>query len=442
MSFKKNLFSEINFNKNKYIIYNLKKYKLSEIKEEIDKRYKKIIKIKKGIVSISSNNKIDFIINFYVCNRAGFPVYLNETESLNKIRNEKIDINYIIKKDKILKIRSPIKKIYKFNIILKTSGSTSLSRYVLLKNENISFIARNMNKEMFSNKEEYNELIFAPLNHAFGFGRLHSLIISKNNIVLTDQITFSNLLNLRRRFNMINSLSIPAKILATIIEMGSVTSKKILNGIQYIQVSTGHFPLKYRKKILNLNINLFINYGMTEAIRSTFLNCFKFKNKINTEGRPFKGIKIKIQNEKYRYGKILIKGKNLAYGYDDLEEWRKKTISGYFNSGDIGYLDNDNFLIYKFRSSGKLNINGITYYSQNIENLIKDHFKLKNVKIFSKNNSKLIYIFLNKNIKENKIYEFLNKKNINISFDKIIKHNFLYKGTGKINFAKIIEKLK
>ena len=47
MSFKKNLFSEINFNKNKYIIYNLKKYKLSEIKEEIDKRYKKIIKIKK-----------------------------------------------------------------------------------------------------------------------------------------------------------------------------------------------------------------------------------------------------------------------------------------------------------------------------------------------------------------------------------------------------------
>ena len=44
MSFKKNLFSEINFNKNKYIIYNLKKYKLSEIKEEIDKSTNQRIK--------------------------------------------------------------------------------------------------------------------------------------------------------------------------------------------------------------------------------------------------------------------------------------------------------------------------------------------------------------------------------------------------------------
>lgn len=442
MSLIKNLFLEISLDKNKFIIYNFKKYQISEIFKKIDDQYKKLIKIKKGIVSISSKNKIDFIVNFYACNRAGFPVYLNDTETLSKIKSEKININYTFKKNKIYRIKKCMEKKYKFDVILKTSGSTSLSRYVLLTNQNISFISKNMNKEMFSNKIKYNELIFAPINHAFGFGRLHSLITSKNNIILSDQITFTNLINIKKKLNLINSLSIPAKILSTIIEIGSVTFKKILKDIEYIQVSTGHFPLKYRKKILNLNINLFINYGMTEAMRSTFLNCFRFKNKINTEGKPFKGVKIKIDNKKKDFGKILIKGENLAYGYYNLKEWNKKKISGYFDSGDIGYLDKDNFLIYKSRSGGKLNINGITYYTQNIENLIKKHFKLKNIKIFNKDSDNLIYIFSDKKISENNLYKFLNKKNINIFFHKVIKYDFPSEGTGKINFAKVIEKQK
>ena len=33
---------------------------------------------------------------------------------------------------------------------------------------------------------------------------------------------------------------------------------------------------------------------MTEAMRSTFLDCMKYKNKIHTEGKPFAGIKIKF----------------------------------------------------------------------------------------------------------------------------------------------------
>ena len=64
---------------------------------------------------------------------------------------------------------------------------------------------------------------------------------------------------------------------------------------------------------------------MTEAMRSTFLNLKKHKNKIHTEGRPIKGVKLKIKKNMLKnYGEILVKGRNLAYGYNNENEWKRK----------------------------------------------------------------------------------------------------------------------
>ena len=151
--------------------------------------------------------------------------------------------------------------------------------------------------------------------------------------------------------------------------------KKITKDIKYIQISSGFFPLNLRKKLLALGINLYINYGMTEAMRSTFLNCRKYKNKIATEGKPFKGIKIKIKKiNNNKVGEILIKGKNLAFSYSDKKIWKQKIDNGYFKSGDIGYLDEDNFLIFKGRDDDKIDIKGNIFYASNLEAKLKKNF--------------------------------------------------------------------
>ena len=71
----------------------------------------------------------------------------------------------------------------------------------------------------------------------------------------------------------------PAKILASLLEMDYENFKKNAANLKYIQLSTGYFPLRYRKIIMKIKINLFINYGMTEAMRSTFLNCVSYPKK-------------------------------------------------------------------------------------------------------------------------------------------------------------------
>ena len=85
-----------------------------------------------------------------------------------------------------------------------------------------------MNKQMFEKNKIYNELIFAPIYHAFGFGRLHALMVSKNNITLTDFYSISNFYNLIIKNNMINGISIPSKILSVILKKNKNQNKDLL----------------------------------------------------------------------------------------------------------------------------------------------------------------------------------------------------------------------
>ena len=64
-------------------------------------------------------------------------------------------------------------------------------------------------------KKDNHELLFAPLDHAFGLGRLHSILKSESNLTLVDQINLTELFRLYKK-NLCNSLSIPAKILEKI----------------------------------------------------------------------------------------------------------------------------------------------------------------------------------------------------------------------------------
>ena len=46
----------------------------------------------------------------------------------------------------------------------------------------------NMNSEMNLFNNSFYELIHAPLDHAFAFGRLHSLLSSNNHFAISNEI--------------------------------------------------------------------------------------------------------------------------------------------------------------------------------------------------------------------------------------------------------------
>tara|TARA_S200000501_G_C20551187_1_gene624461 strand:- start:9 stop:737 length:729 start_codon:yes stop_codon:yes gene_type:complete len=241
----------------------------------------------------------------------------------------------------------------------------------------------------------------------------------------------------------------PAKLLSTLMDLDFQNFKKKMKDLNYAQISTGYFPLSYRKKVLSLRTNLFINYGATEVIRSSFLDCKKYPSKIHTEGKPFEGIKIKIVNKgKNIHGDIFVKGKNLSQGYSNEKLWKSSLHKGWFKTKDLGFLDKDGFLIFAGRDNDNVNINGVNYSLKLIENDIRQNLKILNLKILniSKKGTDYdtkLYLFLDKKINKSLIFSFLNRKKINISFEKIILVNkFDYENTGKMNVKNLIKLIK
>ena len=443
----KKLYDEIDNYSEKYIYYK-KIINFKTIKNQIERKYKSFTGVKRGIVALDTTDKIKFLTRLYSCNKAGLIVFISNVKSHAKLKKEKIKINYTFHKDKLIKIFNT-KKIYPNDlaVILKTSGSTDSSKYVYLSNSNISFVASEMNKEIFKKKKNYNEFIFAPIDHAFALGRIHSIIKSKHSMTLIDDLNFSNFYD-TYKVARCNSISIPSKLLNNLMEMDFVNFKRNIKNLEYAQVSTGYFPKFLRKKFLDIGPNLFINYGMTEAMRTSFLNCKKFPTKIHTEGKPFKGIKIKIlKNTKKKFGQVFIKGKNLVLGYSNKNLWKSKIKNGWFRTGDLGSIDKDGFFIFHGRDVDNINVNGINYNLKNVENEIKNFFKIPNIKILNitkklNNFESTLYLFIDKKINSKSIYLFLRKNNFNISFKNIIfTKEFIVNNTGKISINNLLKKI-
>ena len=91
-------------------------------------------------------------------------------------------------------------------------------------------------------------------------------------------------------------------------------------------------------------VGIFITngYGMTENCAICSSVDGKDFEKLNTVGKPQKGVDLKIDEET---GEILMKGPFVMIGYYKNEELTKQTLrGGWLHTGDKGFLDKDNYL--------------------------------------------------------------------------------------------------
>lgn len=112
-------------------------------------------------------------------------------------------------------------------------------------------------------------------------------------------------------------------------------------------------------------IVLLEGYGATETSPAISVN-MPGANKPGSVGKPIDGVSVRLENyetgEKCgvgEIGKILVKGDNVMKGYfDDFEETTLHIRHGWYDTGDMGYMDKDGYLWHVGRLKRFLKIGG------------------------------------------------------------------------------------
>lgn len=117
-----------------------------------------------------------------------------------------------------------------------------------------------------------------------------------------------------------------------------------------------------------IGIPIYQGYGLTET--SPILTSTYPQNRVGSSGRPIANVQIRIADD----GEILAKGPCVMQGYYKDPEGTRAVLSedGWFSTGDIGFLDKDNYLFITDRKKDLLKTAAGKFVApQPIENTLK-----------------------------------------------------------------------
>ncbi len=127
-----------------------------------------------------------------------------------------------------------------------------------------------------------------------------------------------------------------------------------------------------------IGIPIYQGYGLTET--SPVLTSNYPKNRFGSSGRPIHNVLLRIAGD----GEILAKGPCVMQGYFKSPEATREVLSedGWFKTGDIGYLDKDNYLFITDRKKDLLKTAAGKFVApQPIENTLKTSPYILNVMV-------------------------------------------------------------
>ena len=183
----------------------------------------------------------------------------------------------------------------------------------------------------------------------------------------------------------------------------------------------GAMPIKLTKifvdNAVEKGIDFFVMYGQTEATaRMTFFKTNDYLNKIGSIGRPIPGGNIVLSPS----SEIVYSGRNVMMGYaENREELNKGDVNkNVLKTGDIGKLDEDEFIYIIGRKKRFIKIAGSRFNLDDIEMALEHEFENNFMLIGSDEN--LIVCYLKENYDLEIIYSFLQDRyNLNRTFIRL-----------------------
>jgi len=296
-------------------------------------------------------------------------------------------------------------------LIMSTSGTTGIPKGVILSHKNILSNIMDI-AEYFKLTPEDHILIVRPLYHAAVMtGELLYALMSGCKITFYNE-AFSprRLLQIMDRVKCTAMCATPTLFYHLGIHKKNIALKEL----NKIVVSGECLLPQVADKIIEAfpDASFFNVYGLTEASpRVSYLEPEYFRAKIGSVGKPLKNVAIKIVDDIGRQlpdkgvGEIIVKGPNVMQGYwRDEEQTKRKLRDSWLFTGDSGYFDEEGFLYVLGRKDHMIIRAGMNIYPQEIENVLLQNEKIKEVMAWGepdpKYGQKICIVYVPENIND------------------------------------------
>ena len=305
-----------------------------------------------------------------------------------------------------------------FKVLIFTSGTTSQAKGVMICNRNL---AENINAVSAYVKLYPEDRLFSvlPLHHTYestiGFllpmacgcsivvcQGLKYIVPNLKETKPTAMLAVPLLIeNLYKKINasiekggksgLVNSMIYVTNALKTV---GIDIKRKIFaeiyenlgGNLRIIVSAAAPIDAKVGKWLQDMGILFLQGYGLTETAPIAALTP-EYDARVGSAGKPVICAEIKINNPNENgEGEIWIKSNTLMLGYYENEEATKEAVKdGWFNAGDIGYLDEDGYLYITGRSKNVIvTQNGKNIYPEEIELLLGKVDEIKECMVYGK----------------------------------------------------------
>jgi len=264
---------------------------------------------------------------------------------------------------RILKRLCGAKKMDKPAVILFTSGSEKEPKVVQLTQRNIL-----SNIDSFSDMMDIygmdRLLAVLPYFHVFGLtiNLWTPLCLGMTSITYGNPLDFKTIAKIIREEQPELLVGTPLFLEGYVKQSNEGDFKSIKLAVSGADKCPEHLRKLYRDKH---GLEIFEGYGTTETSPVISANP-RTANKPGSIGIPIPGTEVKIVNYESgdpcatgEVGKILVRGEGVMSGYmNDVEESSMRLKSGWYDTGDLGYLDEDGYIWHQGRLKRFVKIGG------------------------------------------------------------------------------------
>ena len=345
-----------------------------------------------AVLGTLMNGKIPVMINYatgaiensrYAREKCGFKTILTSKKLLDKLNLQPID-NMIFVEDilakvtAIAKLKAALISKLPFNalrtlvhtgsledvsVILFTSGSEKEPKAVQLTHRNI---LHNVDAvpQMVRLDETDVFMSILPMFHVFGLTIDFWLpvILGSSMVTYPNTLEYKTVSDLAREYKATFIAATPAFFYGYM----QKSNPGDFSAVRFAIAGADKLPDKvYEGFMKKHGIPIFEGYGTTETSPVISTN-YTGLHKLGSIGKPVPGVQVRIMDittDKIlgpnQEGKILVKGDMVMAGYlGDMEETSMRIHNGWYDTGDIGLIDDDGFLWHKGRLKRFVKVGG------------------------------------------------------------------------------------